>query len=251
MQVVDEAGNVTTLTGRGANLRYLPVDAASPILAEAGTSTSFEATVPGLDDAVAPVQYLWDFGDGTTASGIVTSDAFAVPHIYTDQLWTGHVATLRVWDADGATGTVDVRVIRQCDEIGDAYGNGWADLVGCGVEVSGGVATFTIRLAEPVSSAGSYRVEISTGTGKKQVTTKLKYDHANGSYSGAKSLVATAADSGYAVVYRLAVADLGVRNLTELTWFAEVQSGISGVPTAGFVDRMPSAGALRWPTPPS
>ena len=246
VQVVDGAGNVTTLTGRGANLRHLPVTAPSPVLVTPGAETMFRATIPGFATAVAPVQYLWDFGDETTASGMVTGTDLVVPHTTADPLWTERTATLRVWDADGATGTVDVRVIRRCDRSGDAYGNGWADLVGCGVQVTGGVATFTVRLAEPVSAAGSYRVEITTGTGKKQVTTKLKYDHANASYSGTKSLVAGTADGGYAVVYRLDVADLARGQLAGLRWFAEVQSGISGVPTAGFVDRMPDVGALSW-----
>ena len=245
VQVVDGANNVTTLTGRGANLRYLDVQASASMLTAPTGAVTFTATLSGWSGLTGPVSYRWDFGDGSTESGLVTSSTFTTQHAYPDP-WTARTATLRVWDAGGATGTVDVHV-STCDPLGDVpAGAGWADIVGCGVTLDGSTATFTLRLAEPASASGSYRVEITTGSGRKATTTKLRYDHANASYSGARSLVAGVEDEGRSVVYRVAVSDLGVRNLTTLDWMAEVQSGLPGEPTAGFVDRMPDAGLLRW-----
>lgn len=82
-------------------------DTQSPV-AEAGqnqtvskdTSVTFDAS--GCSDNVGIVSYKWDFGDGSTGTGIFTT------HVYTD--YGSYVVTLTVWDAAGNSNTDEMTV---------------------------------------------------------------------------------------------------------------------------------------------
>lgn len=68
------------------NLRppFVPVTvltANGPNTIDAGEAGTYEASVN--PDATQPVDYMWDFGDGTTASGLVATHTYATPGTYT------------------------------------------------------------------------------------------------------------------------------------------------------------------------
>lgn len=65
-----------------------------------GTRVTFDAT--GCSDNVGIVSYEWDFGDGSTGTGIITT------HVYTNL--GSHVVTLTVWDAAGNNNTDEMTV---------------------------------------------------------------------------------------------------------------------------------------------
>ncbi|NNE36369.1 MAG: PKD domain-containing protein, partial [Rhodothermales bacterium] len=52
-----------------------------PSMLETGAAGTFEATVNA--DATQPVEYMWDFGDGTTGTGMVATHEFARAGTYT------------------------------------------------------------------------------------------------------------------------------------------------------------------------
>ncbi|NND71039.1 MAG: PKD domain-containing protein [Rhodothermales bacterium] len=68
------------------NLRppFVPVSVLTingPSTIDAGDDGTYEASTN--PDASQPVDYMWDFGDGTTASGMVATHSFATPGTYT------------------------------------------------------------------------------------------------------------------------------------------------------------------------
>jgi len=72
-----------------------------------GNPTVLKATVKDMD---LPLTYTWNFGDGASESGTVTSEnqkyAIEATHIYPDAPeWTPFTATLTVWDPYGASGS--------------------------------------------------------------------------------------------------------------------------------------------------
>jgi hypothetical protein len=247
VQVADNAGNVTTLTGRGANQRFLQVHAATPVLAEAGLPTAFTFEVPGWDELTGPVSYLWWFGDGATASGTVEGPTTTVEHSYAPG-FGGGTATVRVWDADGSTGTADVEVLAlpRCDPTGDvSAGLEWGDFELCRVSSADDRLTFTLSFAAPVSPLGSYRVEVNPSPGSRNPkTVQLRYDPATGQVSGPSSLQVEEAFGGRVLHYRVTTRDLGARGAIE--WRASVQAGIPGSPSDGIIDRLPDSGWLSW-----
>jgi PKD repeat protein len=63
---------------------FIPVSilsATGPSMLETGAGGTFEATVNA--DATQPVEYMWDFGDGTTGSGMVATHEYARAGTYT------------------------------------------------------------------------------------------------------------------------------------------------------------------------
>lgn len=74
------------VAGVRLNLRppFVPVTvltANGPGTIDAGDEGTYEASVN--PDATQPVEYMWDFGDGTTASGLVATHTYATPGTYT------------------------------------------------------------------------------------------------------------------------------------------------------------------------
>ncbi len=258
IQVVDGENNVTTLTGRGANLRYLQVDADSPVTPDNGLAT-FSASLTGWDAAVGDIEYIWYFGDGTTTSGVLRDESFDdqgrfhVDHTYAEG-WDGGTATLRVWDGDGAMGTVDVQVeadgngLEVCDVLGDITSPdlAWGDLVGCAVTEVDGVLSFSVGLAAPVANDGSYRIEVDTAPGRKKPSiSQFKYEPETSSWTGPSSLVVTESDDRLVLTFTVGAREIGWKG-GKLAWRAFVQSGVPGSSGDGIVDRYPDAGTVSW-----
>jgi hypothetical protein len=107
IQVVDNAGNVATYTGKGANLSLITVDAGPDQGFDPGEEIDFIPTLD-FDSLVKPVFYTLDFGDGEPwASGQVPGNTFEVTHEYTARQ---AIAKLKVTDSDGGVGVDTVRV---------------------------------------------------------------------------------------------------------------------------------------------
>lgn len=108
IQVVDGAGNVTSVTGKGSNLSV--IDAAiTPTAAYEQTEVTLQTTIAGFEDLTAPVSYIWDFGDGTFVNGLATSSLIEVTHVYLDDDPTGgspdpYLNKVKVTDSGGGIG---------------------------------------------------------------------------------------------------------------------------------------------------
>jgi PKD repeat protein len=76
-----------------------------PYAAKVGSALALTATVTdaSLLDAGAGFSFLWDFGDGTTATGRTANHVYAQPGTYT--------VRLSVTDKDGSTGSVATSVV--------------------------------------------------------------------------------------------------------------------------------------------
>ena len=114
VQVVDGAGNVASATGKGANLTVIVVNSADSTVDE-NTPVTLTATLPDFNRLTAPVSYIWDFGDGTFASGQTTTGTISVVHTYPDDDPTGtpsdkYVTTLKVTDSGGGIGVAVITV---------------------------------------------------------------------------------------------------------------------------------------------
>jgi hypothetical protein len=123
VQIVDGAGNVTTLTGKGVNLRILRVDAGPDQVADVSAPVTLTGTVLNFDDLMADavdVTYVWDFGDGTFDGGVLAEDGvpapfvtidvdgnatFPVQHQYGSESVGFVTTTLTVLDGSGGVGT--------------------------------------------------------------------------------------------------------------------------------------------------
>lgn len=88
--VNDQSGNVDlfTIVNVGYTRRLarsmVPVDVLrveGPMQAETGNTLVYSATV-NLDEATGPLDYVWDFGDGTTATGLVARHTYRAPGSY-------------------------------------------------------------------------------------------------------------------------------------------------------------------------
>jgi hypothetical protein len=123
VQIVDGAGNVTTLTGKGVNLRILRVDAGPDQVADVSAPVTLTGTVLNFDELIAEpidVSYVWDFGDGAFDGGVLAEDGvpapsvtidvdgnatFAVQHQYGSESVGFVTTTLTVLDGNGGVGT--------------------------------------------------------------------------------------------------------------------------------------------------
>jgi len=90
------------LTGCGATAPM--VDSVNtPDTLEAGESGTFEATIGNEGDADTPLTYTWDYGDGSTGSGLLTNKSYNSPGQYTVQFRASNEG-----GADSTTATVNV-----------------------------------------------------------------------------------------------------------------------------------------------
>jgi alpha-tubulin suppressor-like RCC1 family protein len=112
VQVADTAGNVAVRTGKGASLRFVKVAASANEFLSTKVPMELTGTIAGYDQLVQPVTYTWDFGDGSTTSGVLPSVLptdtngvafFAVPHTYSSAA-ASMTATLRIREAYGGIG---------------------------------------------------------------------------------------------------------------------------------------------------
>ncbi|HET6615132.1 MAG TPA: dockerin type I domain-containing protein, partial [Dehalococcoidia bacterium] len=143
VQIVDGAGNVTTLTGKGANLRFVRVDAGPDQTVDISGAATISGTVFNFSDIIADpvdVSYVWDFGDGTWDGGLLALDGIAQPSVTVDgsgnaTFSVNHqydpntagiiIATLTVFDGDGGVGidSANNTIGDDGDEIADEIDN--------------------------------------------------------------------------------------------------------------------------------
>jgi PKD repeat protein len=144
-QIVDGAGNVAHLTGKGNNgFNFLLVDAGPDQVVTPGTPTTFQISVSGFGTLNEPF-FTMDFGDGQSTSGPVTGPSFNIVHTYQPGTQSPATATLKVVDADGRLGIDTVELTRQIP-IPAIFANsqnctnpGTFNSSGSGVTVTGGM----------------------------------------------------------------------------------------------------------------
>ncbi|MBI4297409.1 MAG: hypothetical protein HY676_02625, partial [Chloroflexi bacterium] len=115
VQVADGAGNVSTATGKGANLSVIRVSVEPTATVDENRPVSLRATLPDFINLAAPVFYIWNFGDGTSVSGQTTNGTIDVSHVYPDDNPTGtptdqYVTQVKVMDSAGGIGTATIIV---------------------------------------------------------------------------------------------------------------------------------------------
>ncbi|MBI4338611.1 MAG: hypothetical protein HY680_01515, partial [Chloroflexi bacterium] len=229
VQVVDGAGNVASATGKGANLSAIRVDAGIDQAFAAGIPTTLRSTVYGFEGLTAPVSFLWDFGDGSFAGGVLEAThpaiqeftvaggdlTFAVSHQYSVSGGPPFTATLKVTDANGGVGLDDVLVVLCSDSIGNGSGatRPDSDLAACSVATTATTMTVTVLVAGPITDLlgtddqedVQYRVRLDIGTysvdpltGARTLVSKMPdglYDvqlrYLRGQVTGLSSLVVT------------------------------------------------------------
>jgi hypothetical protein len=134
---------VTTLTGKGANLRFVRVDAGPDQTVDISGAATITGTVVNFSGIIADpvdVSYVWDFGDGTWDGGLLALDGVAQPlvtidgngnatfnvnHQYDPQSSGVKIATLTVFDGDGGVGvdSANNTLADDGDDIPDATDN--------------------------------------------------------------------------------------------------------------------------------
>jgi hypothetical protein len=115
IMVIDEPGNIYATTGRGTNVSVIEVSADTALTVDENSPVTMEATVSDFGSLTPPVFYIWQFGDGTSTTGITTDGTIEVQHTYLDDDPTGtpsgdYTATLKVTDANGGIGTATTTV---------------------------------------------------------------------------------------------------------------------------------------------
>ena len=272
-QLVDQANNVTTYTGKSTVPSIIEIDATGPTYFADGEALTLSITIPGYVDKVAsgelvePVWYSWDFGAEVTfggkivdrASGLVTDDG-ELPEGIDIRFENGDavidatvvfdgtapdqvVATARVADSDGAVGIDDHQMERACDaanvpDLPDA------DLVGCGVDFDATTGagdpavSFTIAVAGVISPEYQYRIGFDTDS-NGGVDKNIKYS--DGKLSGPLDGTAVINDDGELLI-TVPLADV-VTTCPDypdkqcVIWQFETQGGVSGGAGQGFIDR--------------
>jgi PKD repeat protein len=96
-----KAGNISI----GASTDPTAAFSVSPTTVIAGTSANFNASASKAANGHQIVSYDWDFGDGTTGSGVTVSHTYALPQ--------GYTVTLKVTDDTGRTGVLSNTVTAQ------------------------------------------------------------------------------------------------------------------------------------------
>lgn len=266
IQVVDGAGNVATATGKGAYLNAIAVDAGPDRAFGSYYPVTFTATISDFEslteDGTAPVYYVWKFGDGISASGLLPADypvnpsgqaVFSVTHTYLipdSDSRTQVTATLKVLDMNGGIGVDDVVLRRIWDPKGDATSTVVgslpdADLVGGYITNDAQTMTIGIRVDGVVNGDYQYRIRLEQESGGSAL---LKYT--GGKVTGPPSLTAVRIWNPYEETNELrltfALADIGLETGETVWFYVETQAGVPGTGSTGFVDRMPDSGSFLY-----
>jgi PKD repeat protein len=258
VQLADTGCNVTIDSAKSAYLNAISVDA-GPDRSFVPGPTSLSATIADFTSLTDSVTFVWEFGDGTFLTGVLSPEesrtvpvtidgagnaTFTVQHTYAAGLPTPFTATVRVSDAAGGLGIDEV--VFRCDAVGDALSaNG--DLVGCSSSNTASTATFEIRVDGVVFDDFQYRVGLDIGVKKGKsfiqppdgsLDVLLKYDR--GSWTGLNSLQVVVDRNK--VRFTFALSELGLKIGDKIGWYAETQTGAPGSPSVGKSDFMPNIG---------
>ena len=139
---------------------------ATPTVVAAGETVYFNASASSDDGYI--VEYFWDFGDGTNATGVTTTHAYTAAGSYTVTLTVTDDDDL--WDYDKATITVqppggDVAVINVVPSVSEAY-RMWTIQVNVTV-LNNGAQTINCTVATYYNASTWYEI------GKQNVTNLL------------------------------------------------------------------------------
>ena len=111
--VYPTSGIKLRILNMGSTNDQLPVaNAGGPYQGEAGIALTLDGSLSS--DDIGIIDYTWDFGDGTTGSGVFVDHTYQTDNIYT--------ARLTVMDSSGQTNSDEATVI-----IGNAFVDEWSD----------------------------------------------------------------------------------------------------------------------------
>jgi hypothetical protein len=266
IQVADVAGNVTIYDAKGADFHIIPVTAPAEATFYDGVPVTFTATIdPNFySAAMGPYTYFIDFGDGTTDSGIATSNVIAVPHTYSGGLVFR--ARVRVFDSQGGLGSARTTFYSYCrDPKGDVILDpnatvdaNKADVIWCSVVTNGSGTNQTINITlvttglltdssgAPTTGSLQYRLDINPPSGGGS---QLKYR--DGQITGAKSLQVTFGtlldpQDGVTlrgtITFAFSASDVALSPGQAFTWSGQTQAGAQATGGAGFLDAFPDTG---------
>jgi len=254
----DAAGNGAIVTGKGANMSTIEIDAGPDQAYAPGTPVYFKAIVSDFTSLANPVSYIWNFGDSSFDGGLlsigsagdgspipapgVVIDAegnatFSVTHTYTAAADEDIVATLKVTDADGGIGVDEVALILIEDPV-DSVSVG-ADIVGGHVTSDTEMVTIGILMEGSVSDAYQYRIKLQTETGDSY---HLKYN--DGKVTGLPSLQVI--PSSQALLFQFDRSDINLGDFGYFLWSSETQAGVQSTPETGIIDNMPDTGFFGY-----
>ncbi len=91
---------ITVATSQNANLAPVALATADPLNGETPLLVTFDAS--GSSDDKGIKSYTWDYGDGITGNGIITTHTFSIPDTYE--------VTLVVTDEEGLTDTTNLTI---------------------------------------------------------------------------------------------------------------------------------------------
>jgi hypothetical protein len=237
LQYVDNAGNITAKTLKGALLRAIEVAIRTTII-NLGGITQIVVEISDFASLTAPYMTI-DFGDGTEPLVLELDD----PSLYTlnpdgsavvvveydySELTQDSVTVRVEVRAAGAVGT-DEKTISACgDEQGDVSIPS-ADIVGCAVNSEGTNLTIDVLLDGPIDPGIQYRLFLPA------TNTQIKYS--GGDVTGPKKLKATAvAVAENQISFSFDAARLPWDGQSPIDFQFETQDGVSGGQSQGFID---------------
>ena len=266
VHVVDAGGNIATYSAKGYLLQFIDVDAGEDQFVAATEPVFFTGTISGFGDLVAPVRYLWSFGDGETRSGDISGLAhdegnadFTVDHLYS----TGGTfeATLRIVDSAGATG-FDSATVYACGtdpedvilDLSSTIEQRDADILKCAASIDSDLnqATITLYMADDIADAGGqptmgdiqYRLRLGVVGQSNEKLVKYR----DGNTTGMKSLEVKLSGNTISFTFNLAeLGRTGPLSDAAVTFSVETRDGAQSTGSAGLLDWMPDdAGVIEF-----
>jgi hypothetical protein len=239
-QYIDNAGNITSKTLKGALLRAIEVSITTSFI-NLGSSTQVTVKIGDFSNLVAPYMTI-DFGDGSEPLIIELDDVdpdlytlvvdgdgnatFTINHDYNDVTSPSITIKVEVRSA-GALGS-DEKTISICsDPLGDV-GIPSADIIGCSITSNGTNLSIDIILAGEISPDIQYRLLLP------QSNTQIKYS--DGSVTGPNKLKPSASlvgDNGLSFQFNATKLWDGV---SPFQFAFETRDGVAGGAGQGSVD---------------
>jgi hypothetical protein len=237
-QYIDNAGNITAKTLKGALLRAIEVSIETTIINSAG-NTEIIVLIGDFDTLISPYLTV-DFGDGNgpqvfefddpTLNVTVDTDGVATVVIEYDYSNVADPITIKVEvRAAGALGT-DEKTISRCSDPQDFPDiAAEADIIGCSVTSDGTQLTIDVVLLGSISDSIQYRLVLP------QTNTQIKY--AAGKVTGPNKIKPDADPvAENRISFTFNAGRLGWDGVSPFEFQFETQDGVSGGAGQGFVD---------------